>query len=786
MNMFRNKLSKGLSGSRQADDNNGQGQSQNNNHASSHHAGHRSDSNHHHHHGGGGGYHTQHQQQQPSSSQRDVDMADAGDDGRRGGGGGGTSSSSSGKGGFGGFMRKKSANTGGSNVPQSSHPSPSSASGQQISNSTGSSHGASINSSQGGGMRVKKSNINRRAIRASAIAIDDGPVEGPGAYVPPVIPKSDSAKRLIYNAIKNNVLFRACSTEELKDLIDAFSAAHRQKGSIVIREGDHGDGFYVLSNGSVSVYEATEFKGTLHPGMGFGEIALLYSCPRTATVKAREDVDMWFMDRRAFRVIIARHKRKVLNMKLMLLEKVKIHDKKLVEILKPHEFHSVAMASQFKEFSQGQVIIRQGDMGDAFYMIASGAVDVYVREKSETHPVVTLKAGAFFGEKALLNSDVRTATCVASARSSEEVKCMYLVREDFVRMLGDLETLMDRSYENRDDSDKAGRGMGEPEGKIDSGEVHPSGPKFIKDDFDIKRTLGVGAYGFVKLVRWNRAPPAQQNFYYALKCVSKQKIEEKKQQQKIKREEDIMKSLIHPFIARCYNVMEDVKGKYFLMEALCGGELCELLYFENKFSEDWSMFYSASVLAAFAHMHERKVAYRDLKPENLVLDNSGYVKIVDFGLAKVIKNGQTYTFCGTPDYLAPEVILSEGHDWAVDYWGLGVLIYEMTEGVAPFYAENPMDTYRKALSGQVHIPDHFTVVVANLIKKLLHTDQSKRLGRTVGGTTAIMCHRWFSNFDWDALLEYRMEAPYLPEEKDPDHMGSDMDGDVEGFASDFL
>eukprot|EP01083_Nonionella_stella_P210684 762497_1 len=116
-----------------------------------------------------------------------------------------------------------------------------------------------------------------------------------------------------------------------------------------------------------------------------------------------------------------------------------------------------------------------------------------------------------------------------------------------------------------------------------------------------------------------------------------------------------------------------------------------------------------------------------------------------------------------PDYLAPEVILSEGHDWAVDYWGLGVLIYEMTEGAAPFYAENPMDTYRKALSGQVHIPDHFTVAVANLIRKLLHTDQSKRLGRTVGGTTAIMCHRWFANFDWDALLDYRMEAPYIPE-----------------------
>jgi len=121
------------------------------------------------------------------------------------------------------------------------------------------------------------------------------------------------------------VLFKACSTDELKDLIDAFRAEHRGAKSIVIREGDHGDGFYVLSTGSVSVYESTEFKGTLHPGMGFGEIALLYSCPRTATVRAREDCDLWFMDRRAFRAIMARHKRKRLNMKLMLLEKVSVY-----------------------------------------------------------------------------------------------------------------------------------------------------------------------------------------------------------------------------------------------------------------------------------------------------------------------------------------------------------------------------------------------------------------------------------------------------------------------------
>ena len=159
---------------------------------------------------------------------------------------------------------------------------------------------------------------------------------------------------------------------------------------------------------------------------------------------------------------------------------VKIHDKTLGEILKPAEVHSVAIAAQFKEYAQGQVIVRQGDVGDAFYMIERGSVDVYIREKSETHPVVTLKAGSFFGEKALLSSDVRTATCVASAGGPEsEVRCLLLMREDFVRMLGDLEYLLERSYEGRDGSDRdkvVMGGMGMPIGKGDA-MVHPAGTK---------------------------------------------------------------------------------------------------------------------------------------------------------------------------------------------------------------------------------------------------------------------------------------------------------------------
>jgi tRNA A-37 threonylcarbamoyl transferase component Bud32 len=378
---------------------------------------------------------------------------------------------------------------------------------------------------------------------------------------------------------------------------------------------------------------------------------------------------------------------------------VKIDDKTLGQIMKTSEMHSMALASKFEDYPKGSTIVRQGEPGDAFYMIETGEVDVYIKEKGNS-PLVTLKSGDFFGEKALLSSAVRTATCVAATN----VKCMLLMREDFVSMLGNMADLIARSYKDHaiDDSNRS-----DDSGQIVMGD-HPTGDKFVKSDFDIKRTLGVGAYGYVKLVKWRHAPKGNDQ-YYALKCISREKIEEKRQQKKIKREEDIMKALVHPFIARCYTVMEDKKGKYFLMEALCGGELCEMLYFESKFPENWTMFYAASVLTALAHMHERKIAYRDLKTENLVLDEAGYVKVVDFGLAKKITSGQTYTFCGTPDYLAPEVILNEGYDWGVDYWGLGVLIYEMAAGVAPFYAENPMDV-STSISLPCHLLSHYRLI----------------------------------------------------------------------------
>lgn len=144
-----------------------------------------------------------------------------------------------------------------------------------------------------------------------------------------------------------------------------------------------------------------------------------------------------------------------------------------------------------------------------------------------------------------------------------------------------------------------------------------------------------------------------------------------------------------------------------------------------------------------------------------MLDADGYCYVIDFGLAKKCDKGKTWTFCGTPDYLAPEIIRGKGHDWGVDYWGLGVLLYELTNGYPPFYADDPTNTARKIIKGTFATPSNFSDALTDLIKKLL-CEQSKRLGRTQGGAAEIVKHQWFSGFDWDALLAKEMKVPSKP------------------------
>ena len=286
---------------------------------------------------------------------------------------------------------------------------------------------------------------SKKAGRQAVLVISDET-----SYEKKSVPKSDGVRKMIKDAIEPNILFKTCSEEEKGDLVDVFEPSSAHAGKVVIKQGDEGNDFYVMEKGVLDVYEGDRHVCALYAGTAFGEIALLYGCPRSATLRARCDCKLWSIDRRAYRGITGQYKRKRMKVKVAFLGKVAINDKKLEDVLSTSEMTAMASATRGDVFRRGEVIIREGEEGNIFYMIESGDVDVFIKAKGD-NPVVTLGSGAFFGEKALLSDDKRSATCVAKT----DVKCLILMRDDFVQMLGDLRDLMDDTYRRRDSIDHA-------------------------------------------------------------------------------------------------------------------------------------------------------------------------------------------------------------------------------------------------------------------------------------------------------------------------------------------
>jgi serine/threonine protein kinase len=323
----------------------------------------------------------------------------------------------------------------------------------------------------------------------------------------------------------------------------------------------------------------------------------------------------------------------------------------------------------------------------------------------------------------------------------------------------------------------------EAEGETEK-EIQENKGKILKvnlNDFELLQTVGIGSFGRVRLCRHKK-----NSRVYVMKILKKAEIIKQKQVDHVYSEYNILSILNHPFIVELKGVnVQHPQYLYLILEYVPGGELFTLLRNNTNFPVEQAKFYTAHIITIFEYLHSKNIIYRDLKPENILINKNGYLKLTDFGFAKVINNNKTYTLCGTPEYLAPEIILNKGHGKPVDWWTMGILLYEMLVGIDPFSDDDPMMIYQKIIKGKIRFPNTIDKNAKSLIKHLLIADTTKRFGCLKNGVKDIVNHRFFNGFDWRSFVFIKMEAPYIPPIKkndDTSNFGDYPDSDDEVAA----
>lgn len=598
-------------------------------------------------------------------------------------------------------------------------------------------------------------------------------------------------------------------------------------GEILIKEGDTGlaaSELYVVKEGEFEVLERRQgvnFRVNMkNRGDCFGEVSLMYSSPRGATVAATQDSTVWVLERDTFR----HHVREVHQDETSQVE-LFLNSVPILASLTRDEKMMLVDALEEKSYAPASRVINQGDPGDLFYIIKEGEAVVYQSTPQGTRKVNHLFKADFFGERALLCDEPR----IASVEAQTKLICLTLRRDVFVEILGPLEQLMTREKSPQVITQrllklatkgtpthmpaevlikrrKRGRGgvdsweVVRARGHLDEVQELKSGEaaqalaqgRPSKDSMQLVLTegavLGGGAFSRVSIVTEESTDRA-----YALKRMRKSAVVQCPEH--VFCEQAITRNTAHPFCIRQYASFQDKYHLYFLFDLMSGGDLMDVLVAEAKvikrripqgawrraclapklkmlkgMDENLAKFYIGSIVLALEYLHHNNIVYRDLKPENVFIDLQGFVKLGDFGFAKILEKGnRTYTFCGTPGYVAPENVLAHGYNYSVDWWGLGVLLYVLLTGRQPFSSpktDDPMVVMRRIVDENWHFkyPPYLSPPAKDLVGRLLERKPARRLGMLNGRANDIKKHKWFEGLDWDALEARKLQPPRKPKE----------------------
>jgi len=624
-------------------------------------------------------------------------------------------------------------------------------------------------------------------------------------------------------------LKEALSPEQIQILSKAVEILSVKSNHRIVRKGDHGEVCYFIKQGTVTCSNIGP-NGNGHielgPGSYFGERSLLTDEPRAADVFTSSDCILLALHKKSFNELLGPLK-SVLddNMKRRVIEAVPV-----LQQLPRSLRGNILEKFHFKTFTKGEIIVSEGEPGRNFYIIRSGRVFVYstsIPDEEPATPIVRgrkmsrkksriflsshdnlviddpalgaylaeLHEGDWFGEMALINNAPRSASCIASG----DVECFVLPFDTLKLITGKSELLLTTSHQ-----------------RTESNNQKRLSRRFLKNDeiksiseLTKKTILGKGTFGTVYLTEVKKKHGA----VYALKMMNKSHIVDCEQVRNVVNEKNLLAELKHPFLLALVGSFQDRDSLYMVLDFVQGGELFSLMQTHFKLPFSNAQFYSACILETFSYLHSLGVIYRDLKPENILIDKDGFVKLADFGFAKKI-TGKTFTTCGTPEYLAPEVVLGKGHDKGVDYWGLGVLIYEILAGISPFadeYGDDHVVICKKIVEAKVDFERLFSVLrekggnsladsqsryafgcdnigdefpkpklrrksskaerrlsknssLADLLKKIFVKNPTQRLGSLKNGADDMKNHSFYDISDdaWRNLKLRNFSVPYVP------------------------
>ena len=390
-----------------------------------------------------------------------------------------------------------------------------------------------------------------------------------------------------------------------------------------------------------------------------------------------------------------------------------------------HKLVDIVMLMKVKTYKENEIIFKEGEKGDKLYMIKSGRVKVYTKNKYMRE----LGDGNCFGEVALLLDEPRTATIIACC----ECKICYLTKDAFTSLVDEnmLNYLADKIYLEE-------------------------GYNILLNDLYYAKNLGHGKFGNVSLVH-------NKKHFFAIKAVSRKAAD--KQKILIKyfiQERNILLTLDNPFIMKLLKTFKTENNIFFLLEYIKGRGMNKYLNSRSQIkllNEKETIFYTANILLALDYLNSRQVCHRDLKPDNIIIDEKGYLKIIDFGTSIIIDKDYTNTVTGTPHYMAPEILLGQGYGFSCDYWSLGIIAYETYYGIYPFgrNAKDPIDVYKEVIKKEVIYNGGVNSII-QLIGGLLTKNETHR----ICSLEKAKQYEAFKDFEWEDLRDFKILPQYIP------------------------